>query len=369
LLRGNGPLGPISRRHLGRRLTRHPQPGSSPASGDRTADCASSVGSDARSESSQRDSRHEGREGSARVLACASFGTTVRDACPASPSNDLAIARIDRTRAFFRCASSRWKHAFRRLPRWPSARCCRWESLHHEKFRRPLTSPVACRHPRTAPSVGSSSYAPLSRSRPTTPPVLRPTTRSARSLATPPNAPDPPPFDAVSEEDLHGQSRTGATPVRGWRSLDSERLPPYRPSRACARESKRPEFGDEHEGASHTVSPLDLAPDHVSVVCQGAPRLACRIHTSSCDATCPTRDDAYDRLLPSTASISSTRVSLAPDAIESHRTPSGFTPPAWLEWRIVGVPTFLDLLPCLSRLLRCAGLRISPQRPTHREGV
>jgi hypothetical protein len=56
-------------RHLGRRLTRHSQGVSIlPLPEIRIANCASSVGSDVLLESTQRDSRHEGRGGSAWEL-------------------------------------------------------------------------------------------------------------------------------------------------------------------------------------------------------------------------------------------------------------------------------------------------------------
>jgi hypothetical protein len=61
---------------------------------------------------------------------------------------------------------------------------------------------VACRHPQPAPSGESSSYAPLSRSRPTTPSVLPPPTLPKNGLRHLPEAPVPPPFDDVSEEHL-----------------------------------------------------------------------------------------------------------------------------------------------------------------------
>lgn len=95
------------------------------------------------------------------------------------------------------------------------------------KFRRPLTSPVACRHPQPVPSGESSSHAPLSRSRPTTPVDLA-TTDSSDGLPAPRLAPrcrgpcEPRPTlrfrrlsDAVSGDHLHGQSRSFTTPVKG----------------------------------------------------------------------------------------------------------------------------------------------------------
>jgi len=100
------------------------------------------------------------------VVSQASFGTTVRDACFASPWIGLATNPIDRTRVLLRTRAPVGDTPFDAFARWPSARCCRWESFHHE-IHRPLTSPVACRHPRATPFAESSSHAWLSPARPT----------------------------------------------------------------------------------------------------------------------------------------------------------------------------------------------------------
>lgn len=100
--------------------------------------------------------------------------------------------------------------------------------------------------------------------------------------------------------------------------------------------------------------------------------------------------DACDRLLPSTASISSTRVSFALGEIASRahglfripwpppnlksclrrfddRAPGGFTPPWWLWWNDACVSSSFDPVPCLSRLRdvpACESLRSGPHIAT-----
>lgn len=59
------------------------------------------------------------------------------------------------------------------------------------------------------------------------------------------------------------QSRTCALAVKRLRSLDPERLPPYRPFRACTRKPRRPEFVIEHEDDAHTGSSLAFAAGRV----------------------------------------------------------------------------------------------------------
>jgi hypothetical protein len=88
----------------------------------------------------------------------------------------------------------------------------------------------------------------------------------------------------------------------------------------------------------------------------GGLELAWGLDTPPCDVACSFTRDAYDRFLPSAASISSTRASFVldevaprpngilsvppkaarPEGVASRRTndraPSGFTPPWWLWW-------------------------------------
>jgi len=167
LLRGYGPLGPFSRRRLAadsratRSTTRSPASGVSDDNAARHRLAAMSL------RTTPRDSRHEGCGGSMwelptpasvrRSVMRASFPR--ESALPPTPSTEPAL--------LLQSSSSRWKHTFRCLPRWPSARCCRWESLHHEI---PPTSDVPLSLMGTLgplPSVESWSHASFSRARPT----------------------------------------------------------------------------------------------------------------------------------------------------------------------------------------------------------
>jgi hypothetical protein len=203
LLRGNGPLGPISRRLQGRRLTRHSQPGST-----------------------SRFRRFEPRIARHRLaampLTCQS--SVIRVTRTAGGWTRVLASSALVRRSVMRALLPR-EPALRPTPSTEPARCLDarapvgstpFDVCHADPPRvvtagrafttnDPPTSDVplvACRHPQPAPSGESSSYAPLSRSRPTTPSVLPPPTLPKDGLRHLPEAPVPPPFDDVSEEHL-----------------------------------------------------------------------------------------------------------------------------------------------------------------------
>jgi len=83
-------------------------------------------------------------------------------------------------------------------------------------FRRPLTSPVACGHPRNGTIRRELIRTRgLSTSRPANAAGLSTDDSSSGCLRTPPEARAPPPFDDVAWEDPHSQSRSFTTPVKG----------------------------------------------------------------------------------------------------------------------------------------------------------
>jgi hypothetical protein len=144
-----------------------------------------------------------------------------------SPRESTLRSTIDRTRALFTSMGSRWRHNFRcsctltlraLLP------------LGELSPRNPPTSDVPCRL--QAPSFGTIRRELVAHVAFTSAPDLRcepcDPQLDQRMLAHPPEAPTPPPFNDVAGKDLHGQSRSYATPVKGWCSLDSRHLPPYR---------------------------------------------------------------------------------------------------------------------------------------------
>jgi len=88
---------------------------------------------------------------------------------------------------------------------------------------------VARRHPRPPPCGESSSYAPLSRSRPTYADDLAITDSSNRQLAPPTRSSGSVVFPRRIRREPACQSRTCAPAVKRLRSQGSERLPPYRP--------------------------------------------------------------------------------------------------------------------------------------------
>jgi len=355
LLRGNGPLGPNSRRLLGRRLTRHSQSRLTlPLPELRTVDCASSFGSDVL----HIDPAWFASRGSRRigvVVSQASFGTTVHDARFVSPWIGLATDPIDRTRALFTNPSSRWRRTFRCFCTLTLRALLPLGEL---SPRNPPTSDIPCRL--QAPSDDTIRRELVARVVFTSVPDLRRRSRDRRliqrMLAHPPEAPTPSPFDDVSGEDLHGQSRSYATPVKGWCSLDSGRLPPYRLIACFRLRSEMPWIRSWTNRHFAHLFVLALAMGRVRAVCHGGFRLACRLQTSPCDGAWPSRVmyaiGFCHQLLQSRAPVPRSffdeiasrahgflRIPRSPPTLPefcslqmSDRAPSVFTTPRWLWW-------------------------------------
>jgi len=130
--------------------------------------------------------------------------------------------------------------------------------------RRPLTFRVACRHPQPPPCGESWSYAPLSRSRPTYADDLATTDSSNRQLALPTRSSGSVAFPRRIRREPTCQSRTCAIAVKRLRSLDPERLPPYRPSSSLHPKTTPPLNSYlNHEDDANTVSSMGFAAGRV----------------------------------------------------------------------------------------------------------
>jgi len=215
----------------------------------------------------------------------ASFGTTVRDARFVSPLIGLATDPIDRTRALLRTRAPVGDAPFDAFARWPSARCCRWESLHHE-IHRPLTSPVACRHPRSAPSAESLSRASFSRACPTYADDLATADSTNECLRTRQKL-RPRRLSTTLPEKTH-KARAALTPPQ-WRDDAASTRDAFHHidwSHAFACDPKCSEFGVEHENTSHTLSFPALAMGRVSAVCHGGLKLVLGLPAPPCSVAC-----------------------------------------------------------------------------------
>jgi len=294
---------------------------------------------------------------------------------------------------------------FDAFARWPSARCCRWESLHHETtdLWHPLSPagtldrhhpPRACRvcrfheHPRL------------------TPPISRPTTHPTNACA-PARSSDPVAFRRrfrrrpTRPEPLLRHPSEGMTQPRlGMPSTVST-------NRELAPVVRNAAYSELNRTTLRTPFRLGFCRGPRQAVIHGGFRLVPGLTLTALRRCALLARDACDRLLPSTASISSTRVSFVlrrprgsrlrtfsasvcatcPGGVASRRTsdraPSGFTPPWWLRcidalafvlarasrrilpWR----SSSIESVSCLSRPLWCTGLRIPSQWPTHLPGA
>jgi len=212
LLCGYGPLGPFSRRllaadtHAARSLCRCSRFRSP------TIDCAPSVGRDALLKTSRRDSRHEGRGGSAwelpapaSVRRCVMRALLPREpALPPAPSTEPVLFYEPELplEAHLSMLATLTLRALLPLGE-PSPR-----------IHRPLTSRCRLRAPskRHHPSRARRAH-PCGLAR-LTPPILRPTTRPTDACA-PARSPDPAAFRLRCRRRPTGQSRSFATPVKG----------------------------------------------------------------------------------------------------------------------------------------------------------
>jgi len=285
--------------------------------------------------------------------------------------------------------------------RWPSARCCRWESLHHE-IHRPLTSPVACRHPLAAPSAESSSRMSFSRACPTYAADLATDDSSDECLRTRQKL--RPRRLSTTFPEKTCMARAALTPPQWRDDAASTRNAFHRIDwlPACACNPKCREFLVEHVGTPHTSS-SGLWPWTASGGIPRRPSTSVWLSSRALRRCSVHPHDANDRLLPSTASISSTRASFAPDEIASrahgfftdsvfaacpggvasrrthNQAPSVFTTLKWLWWIAASVfashpnvEAFYSSALVVNRTsdapvapLGCTGLRIPSHRPTH----
>jgi len=361
-----------------------------PASGARPNDCAPSVGSDALPESTRRDSRHEGRGGLARELPLpASVRRCVMRAF-ASPWTSVTAGPIDRTRALLRARAPVGSTPFDACHADPP----RVVAAGRAFTTYPPTSDVPSSPAgtlETAPSVESSSHRPFRAAR-LTPPISRPTTRPTDACA-PARSSDSAVFRLRQRRRPTGQSRSCATPVKGWRSLDSGRLPPCRLT-ACFRLQSEPPF-------VRWWTRRRLAHRFVLGFCRG-PRqavihrglgLAHRFHTPTCAVAWPARvmrttgfchccfNLEHPCLVRSRWGRASHERNLVgsahaarPGGVASRRSddraPSGFTPPRWLRGMGLGFSAFpIDPVSRLSHHPRIAGLEDLSSEAHTRDGA
>jgi len=348
LLCGYGPLGPFSRRRLAADTHASRSPCRCSRFRSPTIDCAPSVGRDALPETTRRDSRHEGRGGSARELPapasvrrCVMRALLPREpASPPAPSTEPVLFYEPELplEAHLSMLATLTLRALLPL-REPSPR-----------IHRPLTStlsPVGTLA--TAPSVESSSHTPL-RVCPTYAACLATCDSTNECLRTRQKLRPRRLSTALTEkthrpEPLLRHPRKGVTQPRlGTPSTVSTDRLLAPATRAIV---------NSYLNTTMTRTPFHpgLWPWAASGGCPQRPRTSAQVsHTALRRCVARTRD-AYDRFLPSTASISSTRASFVLDEVaprsngiffgsaraarpggvaslrSDDRAPGGFTPP------------------------------------------
>jgi len=216
--------------------------------------------------------------------------------------------------------------------------------------RRPLTFRVACRHPQPPPCGESLSYAPLSRSHPTYAVGVTTTDSTERRLAPPARSSGSVAFRRRIRREPTCQSRTCAPAVKRLRSQGPERLPPYRPFSSLHPKTTPPWIRIWITRTTRTPFRRWVLPQAASGGYPRSPSTSAQVTHTALRRCMTHARDACDRFLPSTASISSTRVSFALGEVPASRlrttsvsacaarpetnirAPSGFTPPEWLWW-------------------------------------
>jgi len=242
------------------------------------------------------------------------------------------------------------KRIFRCLPRWPSAHCYCWESLHHD-FPADLWRSVSLAGTPNRHHAERAGRTRRSRDRARlTPMISRPPTRPTGSLRYPPEAPAPSRFHDVSEENL--LARAALAPSRWSDCVASTQNVFHRIDhlRACTRKPRRPWILIWITRTTRTPFRRWVLPQAASGGYPRSPSTSAQVTHTALRRCMTHARDACDRFLPSTASISSTRVSFALGEVPASRlrttsvsacaarpetnirAPSGFTPPEWLWW-------------------------------------